>query len=184
MSEIDKSHESLATSEQAQVVVDEVDRILKKVELIPGLYGVRNNSAPIKKRWHEGILLIFHPEGEGNVDDANSINMATVAWDNQDGSRTSYGTELTIDGLQLTKHIYPPAHDRTPVMPYRSMGSKIMDHYLTIATAAATERARAVHEQKTRIEERSLGLHLASSGEAAELLVKLQLVQPATGRAH
>lgn len=164
MSELLSNPELPATPEQAQQVVDEVDRITKNVKLLPGLTGIKNHSAPNKVRWHEGILFIRNPEGQRNVDDPNSINVAEVTWDNPDGSRTSFGAELTVAGMQLTKHTYPPSGSETV-------------HETSDALAEGDYTHR---DQQARIQERSLGLHIATSGEAVELIAKLQPLEPAS----
>lgn len=184
MSEKEPNQESRATSEQAQQVVDEVDRITKDVTLLPGLSGMKNHSAPKKIRWHDGILFIRHPEGESNVDDPGSINIAGVAWDNPDGSRTAYGTELTVEhGMQLTKHTYPPSDGNIEARSSVSREALESGDYATVALNAAADLASAMKDKEARVQERSLGLHVASAAEAAELISRLQQMDPAPKQA-
>ena len=106
--------ETLATPQQAQALLDETDRILANVKLSPGatVLGepVKNNSAPSKVRWHENYLFIRNPEGQSHVDDPDSINLGSISHGNgYDEPRISYTIELTIDGLNVTKHTYMPS---------------------------------------------------------------------------
>ena len=171
--EHDKTPESRATPEQAQKVVDEIDRITDKVTLLPGLKTVKNHSAPHKTRWHEGMMFSRYPEGGANVDDSDSIIMASVAWDNEDGSRTSFSAELTTDGMQLTKHIFPPAKERKAEEAFRT------GDYASLAFNALADLSVAKSEHAARAEERALGLHFATSAEADELIARIQPLEPA-----
>lgn len=167
--------EQLADADQAQAIAVEIERITQLVPETQGLANIKNHSAPSKTRWHEGMLFIRYPEGESSVDDANSVNLSSVSWDNEDSSRTSYCVELNVDnGLQLTKHTYPatPENERTPMIR-RGDSARVM---LRVASSAA---AMAQGQQAKRIEERSLGLHLAYRNEASELIERLQQVEPA-----
>ena len=171
--EHDETPESRATPEQAQKVVDEVDRITDRVTLLPGLKNVKNNSAPHKTLWHKDMLFSRYPNGGANVDDPDSIIMAFVAWDNDDGSRTSFRAELTTDGMQLTKHIFPPAKERKVEEAFRT------GDYASLAFNAMADLSVANREHAARVEERALGLHFATSAEADELIAKIQPLEPA-----
>jgi hypothetical protein len=171
--EQDKTPESRATPQQAQKVVDEVDRITSKVNVLPGLKFVKNHSAPHKTRWHEGMLFSRYPDGGANVDDPDSIIVAGIAWDNEDGSRSSYSAELTTDGMQLTKHTFPPAKERKAEESFRT------GDYATLAFNALADLTVAKSEHAARVEERAFGLHFATSAEADELIARLQPVEPA-----
>lgn len=185
MLEKEPNPELRATAEQAQQVVDEVDRITKEVAVLPGLSGMKNNSAPKKIRWHDGVLFIRHPEGESNVDDPNSINLAGVAWDNPDGSRTAYGTELTVEsGMQLTKHTYPPSDRSIEARSAVSSEALNSGDYATVALNAAADLASTMKDKEARVQERSLGLHVASAEEATELITRLQQMDPAPKQAY
>jgi len=70
------SPEQLADSKQAQVIIDEVDRILAGVRLSPGLSGTKH--APSKMRWHEGLFFIQHPDGQQNVDNPDTLDLVSV----------------------------------------------------------------------------------------------------------
>ena len=185
MSEKDSNPELQATPEQAQVVVDEIDRITKDVKTLPGLSGIKNNAAPKKIRWHDSVLFIRHPQGESNVDDPDSINIAGVAWDNPDGSRTSYGAELTVEhGMQLTKHTYPPSDGEVASRSSASKEALESGDYATVALNATADLASATRDHQARVQERSFGLHLATATEATELIAKLQQMEPAPERAY
>ena len=178
MSESVGSFELPATPDQAQELVDEVDRITANVKTSPGLKGIKNHSAPSKIQWHQGILFIRHPEGQSNVDDTEAINLASVSWDNPDRSRTSYATELTTNGLSITKHIYPPAE--LDASQHTEVHRSAIDSgsYEGVVFSAAADLLRATEEQRARVDERALGLHHAGSTEVTELLAKLALIEP------
>lgn len=184
MHENEINPEKRATSEQSQAILDEIDRIVKDVDISPGLSSIKNHSAPKKIRWHNGILFIRHPEGESNVDDHNSIDLAGVAWDNPDGSRTAFHTELTVEnGIQLTKHTYPPSDGHLEARLSVSKEALISGDYATVALNAAADLVSAKKDQVARVQERSLGLHFANATEAEELVVKLRQIEPAPEKA-
>ena len=179
----DHSAEVRATPEQAQRVVDEIDRITAVVPVHPGLKGMKNHSAPNKTRWHDGMLFIRHPDGESNIDDPESINLGSVSWDNEDGSRTSYGVELTTDGTQLTKHTYPPTRRETSERHDATTQALGSGDYASVAFNALADLAEATNDRQARVQERSLGMHFANQTEAAELIARLEQTQPAPERA-
>lgn len=185
MSEREPNSELRATAVQAQAVVDEVDRITKDVKVSPGLKGTKNNSAPKKVRLHNDVLFIRHPEGEGNVDDPSSINLAGVAWDNPDGSRTAYSIELTVEhGMQLTKHIYPPLDGQLEASSSGLAEFLESGDYAAVALNAAADLASAKKDQEARAQERSFGLHIATDSEATELITRLQQMEPVPKQAY
>jgi len=110
--------------------------------------------------------------------------MATVAQDNEDGSRTSYTSELTLNGLQLTKHTYLPEGSE-PTERFNDTEKALAEgDYSRVALSAAEDLASAQREHQARKDERAMGLHRANAAEANELIVKLQSLQPAPERPY
>ena len=173
------SPEVRATPGQAQDILDQVDRITRIVTILPGLEGIRNNSAPHKVRWHEKKLFVRYPEGESNVDDPNVTNLACVAWDNEDGSRSSYQVEIADSGLQVTKHTFPPTRQETSDRHMASMKALASGDYASVAIHAAADLAEATRDRQERMQKRALGLHFASQSEAAQLIAELEQTSPA-----
>ena len=184
MTEHDSGFEAHTTPEQAQVVLSEVDRITTDVTPIAGLKGLKNHSATNKIRWHEGNLFIRYPDGEANVDDSDVINLATVAWDDEDGSRTSYTVELTLDGMRLSKHIYPPSTGQVAKRAAQTAEAVQVGDYASVAANALADLVVVRQEQAARVAERELGLHIATSSDAVSLIERLQGISPAPVRSR
>lgn len=101
--------ELLSTSDQARTVINEVSRITADVTVSTGLYNY--NGVSQKVQWHDAILFALYPEGVPDFFDPEVVNIAELAWDNDDGSRTAYMAGLTPDrDLRLTKITYPPVN--------------------------------------------------------------------------
>lgn len=179
MKEKDKKPEVLATSKQAQQVVDEVDRITKNIKTLDGYKGEKYQQASYKLVQHGGMTFYRYPEGEKNVDDNGVIKMAAVFWDNEDGSRTVYQSELTLEGTQLTKHTYPPSDGEQGERFAYTHRALAEGDYARIALLAAENLSSAQREHQTRMDERAMGLHRANATEAEELITKLQTLEPA-----
>lgn len=179
MSETNIPHESAADTLQAQALADEVTRITENVRLFPGLRNSRTHSAPSRVRWHEGILFIQYPEGERRVRDEGSTLYAEVAWDNPNGSRTCFATELANNQLRLTKQTYPPSSNGiSSELAYSQMIFE-NDGYIGLPATLSIERSRITQERYESADdglERSSIVHFA---EAEDLLARLRLVQSA-----
>jgi len=176
MTDPNRDHPEIkADAQQAQAVLDELDRILIDIPLRPGLSWIKNHSAPGKTRWHQGFLFIRSPEGQQNVDNPNSINLGSVSNDKPDGSRTSFTVELnSAEGLQVTKHTFLPS-DQEPT----TILDGINVDPLRLLLGSKSDLARATGEHEARTIERSLGLHVADYGEVSQLLEELRVLDPA-----
>jgi hypothetical protein len=172
-------NEELATSQQAQTVVDELDRLLVNRKELEGIKGTKNHSAPRKIANTQGVLLFREVEGQNNIVDPKVINYGSASWDNPDGTHTSFHVELNLEtGLQLTKRVtQPEAPD--PASDVEEAHMRETADYASLAMNATHELAQQMKENSHWAEERSLGLHLATSADATGLIEKLQTMEPA-----
>lgn len=176
--------EQRATPVQAQSVLDEVDRITAHVAVLPGLPGVPHNAANKKARWHDDIFFVRFPDGESHPDDPTVLRLAAVAWDNPDDTVAAFRVEQAVGGgLQLTRHLYPPtdqAWEETAASGEATENiTQADDIAAALAVRAANRAADDRQNQMARRQERFLGLHLATAGEAEALLTALRDIEPA-----
>lgn len=95
-----------STPDHARAVINEVSRITADVVVSTSVCS----GVPQKVQWHNAILFALYPEGMPDFFNSDVINIAELAWDNDDGSRTAYMAGLMPDqDLKLTKITYPPA---------------------------------------------------------------------------
>ena len=168
--------ETLATPQQAQTLLDEIDRILVNAKVLPGstVLGepVEHHSAPSKVRWHENYLFIRNPEGQSHVDGSSAINLGSISHGNgYDELSISYKIELTTDGLNVTKHTHMPSVNEEQI----SRG----DSSMRMLETARSSLVNAAREREDRITGRQMGLDTATEEEVAKLINTITKFSPA-----
>lgn len=177
MGETNFPHELFATPQQAQDLVAEIERITTNAVLLPGHLDTAFNKGPSKKHKQEGISFVRYPDGKVNDVDVSATILASAAWNNEDGTRTAYSVEQSLDGLRVTKRIHPPSlpdkietRDRIRKAEEEGdIGAIVRNRFVQMKEA---RRVRSAVEA-----ERSFGLHLAYIREAEDLITRLQAIR-------